>query len=102
MITVIYVNAGAYAQQIGAGRTCDRDQVHKTLRGVVGVVNRTSSNPALLAASRISPVSSKGISGTRRPGNTSDECAVSICAVLMQLTGPLWTPVGMTTKPSRC
>lgn len=37
-------------------------------RGVVGVVSKTSSMPALLAASLISPVSSSGISGTSRPG----------------------------------
>ena len=37
-------------------------------RGVVGVVSKTSSMPALLAASLISPVSSSGISGTKRPG----------------------------------
>ena len=36
-------------------------------RGVVGVVSKTSSMPALLAASLISPVSSSGISGTKRP-----------------------------------
>ncbi len=35
--------------------------------GVVGVVSKTSSKPAAVAISRIGPVSSRGISGTRRP-----------------------------------
>ena len=56
--------------------------------GVVGVVSRTSSKPAAVATSRIGPVSSRGISGTRRPVLTHHRASLHLqCAVRLQVLG---------------
>ncbi len=61
--------------------------------GVVGVVSKISSRPALVAASLISPVSSRGMSGTSTPASPNTQVTLHQCCgdvdPDMQFGGPL-------------
>lgn len=62
-------------------KPCEALAICTTLsRGVVGVVSSMSSKPALEASSLISPVSSRGMSGTSKPGyNMPQGDNLSVC-----------------------